>query len=783
MKKSSIALQFGIPFLGTVLVSGVLIWFLGNWASNTIANNYKDTLFTSVEEKLKTKIDNFMQQPQEIIQLNAKKLELNKGPVDKSEMSQLLFAQLQQRDAVASIEYADESGKSFGVGRNILEVPYIYWESDRSNRNTGEAYELFEDFSKGSKILSVFEDYDVRERSWYLTAKERQTPSWTEIYPWPTGNIVGLDAIMRVDRGEEPDVVLDASITLEKLRTFLAEIDPQHISDSYILESDGNIVAGTDIASPVKVTSEEVYERINAIKSDSTQLREVYEIILRNGGLTEMAGREQKLVSKLSGSYYFKVIPYTDAYGLSWYVVTIISRSVVFQAVDQSRLGAILLITCILLFASVASYLVTRKATDPLIQFSKGIRRFSETGSLDKLPEAKSKEMDELTRTFINMSRKLTNQFRKLEDNEFSIALENEKLKRVLESIGEGVVVIDSNQEIVLINKIAAKLGGVRLSSAIGKQFDVAFHFSENGKKPFKTFGLLEAAMAENNNIVLPDSLVIIDSKNNVTPVHCSGSPIHNADGSLFGYVMVLRDVNEMRRVDRAKTDILSVASHQLRTPLSAVKWNSELLLNMKANIPKEQFSAIQSIHRANDRMIDLVNTLLSASQFELGVLDIKNEELNLETYITDLVRQFKVMATEKGVEMKLKIVKPLQKFHGDRKLMGIIVSNLISNAIKYNRQNGKVAITVKHDGKVLELQVEDTGIGISNKDQEMIFTKLYRGEEAKLYSPDGNGLGLYIVRSIVENLRGHITFDSVPGIRSVFVVTLPGKEMMSVKK
>lgn len=220
-------------------------------------------------------------------------------------------------------------------------------------------------------------------------------------------------------------------------------------------------------------------------------------------------------------------------------------------------------------------------------------------------------------------------------------------------------------------------------------------------------------------------------------------------------------DVSKHKEISRAKTDFVSLAAHQLRTPLSIVKWYSDYLLTGDAGkFNDEQLKYVNEIFHSNQRLIDLVNSLLDASRIDLGTFIIEPKPTDIiERSETALSKFYPDIAKK-----KIKFEKEYDEFgllNLDPRLIQIVFENLISNAVIYTPIGGKVRLTVKKANTNVFIKISDTGYGIPREEQPKVFTKLFRGTNAKRIQADGSGLGLYVVKAIVEKSGGKIWFES----------------------
>lgn len=268
-------------------------------------------------------------------------------------------------------------------------------------------------------------------------------------------------------------------------------------------------------------------------------------------------------------------------------------------------------------------------------------------------------------------------------------------------------------------------------------------------------------------------------------------SPILNSKGDVIFFVGIERDITKEKQVDKAKTEFVSLASHQLRTPLSTVNWYAEILLDGDAGkLNKEQEKYMKEIYIGNQRMVELVEALLNVSRLELGTFAVDPEKVNLKDLVKSVIKEMEPKIKEKEQKMKTSCARNFPTIKADPKLLRIVLQNIISNAVKYTPEKGEVDVkikTIKAGGKVdnkkinedsVFIKVSDTGYGIPKPQQDKIFTKLFRADNAVEKESEGTGLGLYIAKKIVNNSGGKIWFESKKNKGTTFYVTIPLKGM-----
>lgn len=239
--------------------------------------------------------------------------------------------------------------------------------------------------------------------------------------------------------------------------------------------------------------------------------------------------------------------------------------------------------------------------------------------------------------------------------------------------------------------------------------------------------------------------------------------------------LMTMVDITKQKRAEDAKSEFVSLASHQLRTPIAGMKWSAELLLvdNPDA-LTERQRKYIDRLLISIKRMAVLVDDFLRVSRFELGTFQAEFKTVSLQELFEDIISEQAPRVAQKELEIKTFYDESIDTIVTDPNLMRMIVTNLYSNATKYTREKGTVHLGFGRKDDTLIITVADNGMGIPTDDQDQIFTKLFRAANAIRNVPDGTGLGLYIVREAISVLKGQITFTTTENIGTTFEVVLP---------
>ncbi|MBM3940714.1 MAG: HAMP domain-containing histidine kinase [SAR202 cluster bacterium] len=226
-----------------------------------------------------------------------------------------------------------------------------------------------------------------------------------------------------------------------------------------------------------------------------------------------------------------------------------------------------------------------------------------------------------------------------------------------------------------------------------------------------------------------------------------------------------------LREVDRVKDNFMSIAAHELRTPLTTLYGFSELLLTRQVQ-PAQQRKWLESIHDETHRLSTLVDDLLNVSRIESGALTLRKDRLSMAEVVASALRAYGEMPATHALQVD--VPETLPEIVGDHDKLVQIIVNLVSNAVKYSPNGGAVVVTARHFAGTVELRVRDQGLGIAPEDQAKLFTTFYRVQRPETKKVPGTGIGLYIVKSLVEIMGGRVWIESEVGKGSMFAFTVP---------
>lgn len=352
------------------------------------------------------------------------------------------------------------------------------------------------------------------------------------------------------------------------------------------------------------------------------------------------------------------------------------------------------------------------------------------------------------------------------------IRAQRDRERTFLESIGDGIFAIDRSFNITLWNKAASELTGWSQEEAIGKPMrEIVKFVRESDKKENIVF--IEEAMLYGEPRPMEPHTMLMKKNGQFLYVGDSAAPIFDSADKVSGAIIVFRDITKEQEIQKLREEFSSLASHQLKAPVTVIKGYTALLLE-KGGFNKEDTENLEIIQKSANNMNDLVNALLNVSRIELGQIGINPEPAYLPDIVDGVLQEIAPQIKGKKMTLEKNYGKETPSLNLDLKLTQAILRNLLSNAVKYTPARGKIGVTVQKEERDLLLKVSDTGYGIPKDQQEKMFTKFFRAENVSEKEPSGTGLGLYVVKSVVEQSGGKIWFESEENKGTTFYVSIP---------
>ncbi|MBN2332234.1 MAG: HAMP domain-containing protein [Deltaproteobacteria bacterium] len=408
--------------------------------------------------------------------------------------------------------------------------------------------------------------------------------------------------------------------------------------------------------------------------------------------------------------------------------------------------------------ALLLGFFLARHFIRPLTRMTEMAEAMAEGNFDGKL---KIQRKDEVGRLAQSLNRMAVNSRQRLE----TINTDRHKLNAILASMTEGVVAVNQDKQIIHINDAAARLLAVDPATCFGRSI-----WEVSRRQPLCDILASDSTTLQETKTSMKISY---GTRNQEIEIHAA--PLKDGSGQPVGAMAVLHDVSELRHLETVRRDFVVNASHELKTPITAIRGLVETILDDFDHMsPEQQLLFLQKIRNQSVRLSAIVVDLMALSRFETRDDLMLTIPLDLADIATQAIKSLTPSAEEKELQLDLELAEIPLEFIGDEDAITQAVTNLLDNAIKYTPPHGHVWVRLRTFGNEAIIEVADNGIGIEPKDQQRIFERFYRVDKARSRELGGTGLGLAIVRHIAMVYRGRVEVESVPGRGSTFRLILP---------
>lgn len=476
---------------------------------------------------------------------------------------------------------------------------------------------------------------------------------------------------------------------------------------------------------------------------------------------------------------------------LGWGMLIQVERMAALQDVRRLAVAHAAIGTLLLILAGSLAFILANQVTQPLRRLTDRVSRLRPGAWGIKRSVFTDDEVEVLDQVVVDMATRLRQVYDKQEeiiDRRTKELREQYALDRaILESIEYGVITVDRDGAVTGGNPAAAILLMENVADIKGKKVEDVMRICGHRGDPLEGAHPVRECIRTGTPQRSPVNahFNVRRSDDALLPVMYTVSPLL-VQGKVFGAIIIFQDITEERRLDYLKSEFISLASHQLRTPLSALRWYVELFGEDKKHLNADQKGYLKEMQTSIERMVALLTSLLHAAHFEGDNFEPEVQEVNLSQMLRDVSEDAKPLVHEHGLSCKLIAPEKKVMLHTDPTLLRIVLQNLVGNAAKYTPRNTKkpIVLELSETPTSVMLSVQDEGMGIPAAEQSRVFQKFFRAHNVRKQDTDGNGLGLYITRSIVERLGGAIRFTSEEDKGSTFTVVFPkGKKAVKKKK
>ncbi|MCM3635353.1 two-component system histidine kinase PnpS [Paenibacillus camelliae] len=476
------------------------------------------------------------------------------------------------------------------------------------------------------------------------------------------------------------------------------------------------------------------------------------------GAIENGIGKSTRSSDTLQQSMLYVAIPVTNTVSNENYVLRL---AISLQEVEQSisSLTVVLVAGLIILFvvAALISYRIALGLTRPLEKITQVAKRIKNMDYRARVDVQKNDEIGELGHAINAMAESLQIQMTRIRQNE-------NHLQSVLSNMINGIVMMDASGSILIMNERAEQILGISAAKLIGRHYremKQQFELSQLIIEGFET----KSHIHEEITFYYPEERLL---ELNIVPIYQGSS------SDLGGVLLVLQDVSAIRRLERMRSEFVANVSHELKTPIAAVKGFAETLLGGAVKDEETTKAFLGIIYDESERLNRLIGDILELSKIESRRAPLILSPVDIKQFMTNTIAILEVSADQKQIEVNLYSPEELY-MEGDEDRLRQIFVNLLSNAISYTPEGGKIFVNISlTEQEKVQITIKDTGIGIPEKDLPRIFERFYRVDKARSRGSGGTGLGLSIVKHLVEMHKGTITVESAVGEGTTFTLELP---------
>jgi PAS domain S-box-containing protein len=520
----------------------------------------------------------------------------------------------------------------------------------------------------------------------------------------------------------------------------------------------------------------------NASQRGAKILGQIYSLYLEYSNDTDTLRLviEQRGHREAQDYHYNNILPLFDKMKLECFKLLDMNNSAMVEMnakandiANQATLAMLGAVLLAIVLSIVASWQFSQYITEPAEKLTDTVRKLGR-GFLDVRADVNSQdEIAELAGEFNKMAERL----QKYEEiNIEKLISEKKKSETIAGIISDPIIAVDKDGRFVLINKLAEDLFSIMESDVVGKRFHEVIRNRELVKYMNRSLN------GEELNDIPPYFELEFEGQNRYFKIKLD--PTKTSYGTITGAILILQDVTQLKELDKMKSEFMARVSHEFRTPLTSINMTFDILKDEHlGHVNKKQRELLVGGKQDAERLTKLVRELLELSRIESGKLQLKEERVETKSLIEFAVQPVRLQFSGKNVRLELNVDGAIPEFLADYQQLSWVVTNLVTNALRFTNSGGTVSVEAAMNGDDLLVSVRDTGCGIEKDELERIFDKFVQLQDSSDPSPGSVGLGLSIAKDIIELYGGRIWAESQIGVGSVFAFSIPiGKRVADVQ-
>ena len=800
--KLSLRWILSLPFVLQTLVTVGLVGYLSYRSGKASVENLTQNLMLETGEHIHNYLNSYLQFAQKVNQANRDLLQSKIiDEKDFESLGRLFWQQIKNYD-FTYITFGNQKREFIGSGyvTGAIDIGEVKFP----NLNTLYSYSVN---NQGDRLPHplILENANPNDEAWYGTAIKEGKPTWSPVYNWiGAAEEISISASAPLYNSSKQFMgVVGIDLSLSRISHFLRGLKVGKSGEVFILDRAGFLVASS--------TSQNPYQLING-KAERVRFQDIQNPFVKtiNQAIQKKLGNENSAkiipnqkVEILDQDPLILIQPYRDQYGLEWSMIIAIPQSDYMAEIQANNYRTLLLCILALLVSSIIGILIANRITQPIKRLSRASQLLAEGDNWQlELPKTENIiELNRLAQSFNQMAQEIQTSQTNLQLTLTKLENSNQQLQQFLDAIPVGIIIHNPDGVAIYFNQVAKEILGQGIQEGVtAEAMAIDFQpYRENTDEvyPVDQLPVIRALQGEGSH--LDDLELLIGNKR--IPLEVFGTPVYDDSGAITYAIMAFQDISltkhreaeqkkvemqlqqtneELIRANRLKDEFLATMSHELRTPLTAVLGMTQgLQEEVFGEINPKQRKALQTIESSGSHLLSLINDILDLAKIGSSQVEIDVASVAVAPLCQSSLLLIRPQAFQKNIQIETKLPTHLPHLLVDERRIRQVLINLLNNAVKFTPEGGYISLEVSIPSlntslPFLRLAVKDTGIGISPENIDKLFQPFIQIDSALNRKYEGTGLGLALVKRIVELHGGQVGLTSTLGKGSCFTIDLP---------
>jgi PAS domain S-box-containing protein len=767
-----------IPFVIQIVAAVGLVSWLSLRSGRSAVNGVASDLSSEISQRIHDQLRNYLEVPHVINQINASASQ--QGDLDLLDTRRLelrFWRQIQLYDSLSSIGFGSQDGRYIAADKRDSRFRLGHRDAD----SVEGRLRMYETDAQGNPLRLAYvggPNYDPRRRPWYQLGQEFPAGQWTPIFTYSAQPIFVISAVRALEdaNGRFQGVML-ADLMLSDINQFLQGLEVGQTGETFILERTGDLIATSTEEPPYRIVEGEA-QRLPAREAETPLVKTSAQHLLSTfGSFDQIRSRQQTTFELDDQRTLLQVLPYVDPRGLDWLIVVAIPEADFTGPIAESQRSTLVLGLVIMLIAIAVGLVTARWLVRPIAGLAAAATAIADGEWDDSVPIERDDELGLLAQAFNRMASQLRRSLATISAREASLA-EAQRITHL------GSWDYDLVTQRLTCSDELFRLYGLAPTAASLEQLKTYDQVHPEDRERVKA--TLEQAVAQAQPYDMEHRILTVEGE--IRHVHSKGHPTLTDTGqvkALFGTVMDITERKQLLQreqaarqeaelVNQAKDRFLAILSHELRNPLNPILGWTRLLKTNRLD-PEKTAQALDTIERNANLQVQLIDDILDVSRILRGKLALTLRPIDLVEVVTASLEAVQLAAASKSIQLKTRLEPTALPVEGDSNRLQQVITNLLTNAIKFTPNGGDVEVSTALVGNEAQVQVRDSGKGIDAAFLPHIFEHFQQADSSTTRESGGLGLGLAIVKHLTEMHGGTITAASA-GVNqgATFTLRLP---------